>query len=64
MMDNNSKFIDGKWVLDIEKYKESYYRDNFEKSIDMKDLCHQYLKGMQWVLSYYTRGVPDWKWCF
>ena len=19
---------------------------------------------MQWVLSYYTRGVPDWKWCF
>jgi len=30
----------------------------------MKDLCHQYFVGMQWVLSYYTRGVPDWKWCF
>jgi 5'-3' exoribonuclease 1 len=31
---------------------------------DEKILCHDYLEGMQWVLSYYTRGVPNWKWNF
>ena len=28
----------------------------------MKTLCHEYLEGTQWVLSYYTMGVPNWKW--
>jgi 5'-3' exonuclease len=23
-----------------------------------------YLDGMQWVLSYYTRGVPNWEWAY
>ena len=60
MFNGNTKKIE----LNIEKYREEYYNNNFEDGTDIKDLCHQYLVGLQWVLSYYTRGVPDWKWCF
>lgn len=62
LIDSCSERNKGKWVIDMEKYKEKYY----EKigSDDMKVLCHQYLEGLQWVLTYYTKGVPSWKWCF
>lgn len=63
LLEKNAKFIEGKYSLNMEKYREDYYNKCFS-NIDIKDLCHQYLIGMQWVLSYYTRGVPDWKWCF
>lgn len=31
---------------------------------ELRAICHAYLEGMQWVLSYYKRGVPNWTWCF
>lgn len=49
--------------LDIDSYRADYYRTNLP-DVDMKDLCHEYLEGMQWVLSYYTKGVPNWRWRF
>jgi len=52
----------GTWTVDIEKYKTDYINTNFPKDYDVEKLCHEYLEGMQWVLSYYTRGVPNWKW--
>lgn len=63
LLEKNAKLNEGKYTLDIEGYRKDYYSSCFEK-INIKDLCHEYLVGMQWVLSYYTRGVPDWKWCF
>jgi 5'-3' exoribonuclease 1 len=53
-----------KWDVDIEKYKKEYFEYSFPPSTNEKFLCHDYLEGMQWVLSYYTRGVPNWKWNF
>ena len=52
---------EGTWTIDIEKYKKIYCaacikEENLEKN------AHDYLEGMQWVLSYYTKGVPHWKW--
>jgi 5'-3' exonuclease len=64
ILEKNAKFNEGKYVLDIEGYRNDYYNECIEKDTEIKDLCHQYLVGLQWVLSYYTRGVPDWKWCF
>lgn len=64
LLENSAKIVGGKYVLDIDKYKKDYYKKCFADGIDIKKLCHEYLEGMQWVLSYYTRGVPDWKWCF
>ena len=54
----------GKWSVDIEKYKEDYFTNSFPPETVEKKLCHDYIEGMQWVLSYYTRGVPNWKWYF
>jgi 5'-3' exoribonuclease 1 len=55
---------DGSWSVNIEKYKQDYQNSCFPKEYNIKNLCHEYLEGMQWVLSYYTMGVPNWKWVF
>ena len=52
----------GKWIVDVEKYNNIYHANNFGK--DIKKVCHNYFEGMQWVLSYYKRGVPNWRWLF
>jgi 5'-3' exonuclease len=52
----------GKWTVDIEKYKTDYHQKCFPENYSMEKICHEYLEGMQWVLSYYTTGVPHWKW--
>lgn len=54
----------GGWEVNIEKYKTDYWTASFPPDTNEKELCHNYLEGMQWVLSYYTRGVPNWKWHF
>lgn len=64
LLEKNATLIKGKYEVDIEGYRKDYYANCFEKDTNIKNICHEYLVGMQWVLSYYTRGVPDWKWCF
>lgn len=54
----------GNWYLDIEKYRETYVSEHFPEDINEETICHEYLTGMQWVLTYYTEGVPHWKWNF
>jgi 5'-3' exonuclease len=63
MLESCSKLDDNnKYIVDIEKYREIYRDTNFGKDTDITEVCHQYLDGMQWVLTYYTKGIPDWKW--
>ena len=64
LLEKHSTPIGRKYELDIEAYRREYYETLFDRKVDQKALCHQYLSGLQWVLSYYTRGVPDWTWCF
>ena len=52
------------WDIDIEAYKSTYYQAKFMKDISIEKICHDYLTGMQWVLSYYTDGIVDWKWFY
>ena len=52
------------WNVDINLYKQNYYCSNFPVETDVRKICHSYLEGMQWVLSYYTDGVPNWKWFY
>ena len=54
----------GNWEVDMKKYTEVYHKERFPEGIDIKKICHDYFEGIQWVLSYYTRGVPNWKWMF
>jgi 5'-3' exonuclease len=64
ILEESSSIIDGKYTLNIEEYRSKYYTTNLPECKDEEKLCHDYLEGMQWVLSYYTRGVPNWKWRF
>lgn len=50
-------------TLDIKEYRQKYYENNLA-NVDQKELCHKYLEGMQWVMTYYIYGVSDWKWRF
>jgi len=63
ILEGCATFRNGKYELNLEEYKKEYYEKNFE-DVNEEVLCHEYLEGMQWVLSYYTRGVPNWKWRF
>lgn len=66
IIEKNTKIVEGKYLVDIEKYRAHYYKEKFD--IDEKDektlelVCHEYLRGMEWVINYYIYGVPDWKW--
>ena len=58
-----SSFQVDKHVVDIEKYREKYNQKHFEGE-DLEKVCHSYLNGMQWILSYYTKEVPSWRWYY
>lgn len=55
---------DGKWNVDIEKFKGLYDQKAFNDGKTMEQVAHEYFKGLDWVLAYYTKGVPSWKWYF
>jgi 5'-3' exonuclease len=49
--------------LDIDKYRSEYCKKYFEKE-NIKEVCHSYLEGLEWVISYYKKGVPNWTWYY
>lgn len=60
--------------LDTDGYRSAFYekyfpKENFSEGKEYfsakpknESICHEYLKGMNWVLNYYRFGVPDWNW--
>lgn len=53
----------GKKQVCIDTYRATYNRVHFG-NMDQKTLCHSYLEGMQWVISYYINGISNWKWFY
>jgi len=49
---------------DIREQKERYYKkyvtDTSKKNINK--LCQNYIQGLYWVLEYYFKQVPEWRW--
>jgi hypothetical protein len=44
-----------------------YYKTLFNIDIDdtrRKQICTNYLEGLEWTMKYYTTGCPDWRWCY
>lgn len=64
LLEKHSEFVKDTYQIDIGEYREEYFSQHFPSEVTEEYICHQYLEGMQWVLSYYTRGVPNWKWYF
>lgn len=57
--------------LDAE-YRDQYYQRKFEWDptdrvkfeANVQLCCAEYLRGMQWVMRYYTKGCPSWEWYY
>ncbi len=57
----------GRAHVDLTLYKSLYYEAKFkltETGLTVKQICQEYIKGLAWVLDYYTSGIPTWTWCF
>ena len=64
MMKHASNNSEGEWTIDVDGYIRDYNVKCFGLNHDMKEISHDYIQGLQWVLSYYTTGVQSWKWYF
>jgi 5'-3' exonuclease len=50
-----------------DNWQMRYYKSLFDINIDdhrRKQICVNYLEGLEWNIKYYTSGCPDWKWCY
>ena len=67
LLDKYTKIVtsDGKnqSIVDFENYKKDYYSKKFPED-GIENFCHHYLRGLQWIITYYKRGIPDWKWFY
>lgn len=66
----NSEELLAKKQVYADKYaqwRDKYYRAKFRTTHDsdiVKNVCHNYLDGLQWVIAYYYNGCPSWSWHF
>lgn len=64
LLESCATFKDNTYELDIKKYRNEYCKHYFgstKKNI-LENICHSYLEGLQFVILYYTNGVPSWNW--
>ncbi|KAL6856450.1 exonuclease N-terminus domain-containing protein [Trichoderma novae-zelandiae] len=51
-------------------WKTKYYLQKFEEwpqdkyEEELKNLCENYVQGLQWVLYYYYKGIASWPWFY
>lgn len=57
---------EGKYSLDFSSYKKEYYSSkmNITTEAEIKNACLKYIEGLQWILTYYTKGVTNWRWFY
>lgn len=64
LLESCAEFKDNSYVLDIDKYRKEYCKKYFgsNKNANLERICHSYLEGLQFVITYYTNTVPSWNW--
>ena len=48
-------------------WRARYYKSLFKMKITeerCKEICVNYLEGLEWTMKYYTSGCPDWRWYY
>ena len=58
-----------KYILPNEKHWEkryyfSLFKNDYKDSNFIRDLCNNYIEGLEWVLNYYVGLNPSWKWIY
>lgn len=51
-------------TIDHARWSSLYLKKKFPAGTGQREICDLYLKGMEWVLQYYTWGVSDWYWSY
>lgn len=64
ILEKNAIQIENKWNVDIESYVHDYCGSCFGENYNLEEIALKYIEGMQWVISYYTSGVTNWKWLY
>lgn len=66
LLEKHCSLVNNDFVIDWPSYRKEYYEKklNCVTEIDIEKVCLSYLQGMQWVLTYYTEGVPCWRWFY
>jgi 5'-3' exonuclease len=50
-----------------DNWQMRYYKSLFDVEIDeerRRQICVNYLEGLEWTIKYYTTDCPDWRWCY
>lgn len=50
-----------------DNWQSRYYKSMFDLEIDeerTRQICTNYLEGLEWTMKYYTTGCPDWRWSY
>ena len=66
---NEEALTDVNFSVDLKKYKRRYYENKFKPKESLalpflQAVGYEYMRGLQWVLFYYYRGVPSWSWFY
>ena len=64
VLEKNATQIENKWIVDIDSYIHDYCVSCFGENYNLEEIALKYIEGMQWVISYYTSGVTNWKWLY
>ena len=66
LLEKYTTIIDGKTKVDMDGYKKGYYKKKFniETEDEIKQICIEYMKGLNWIINYYKHGIPSWKWYY
>lgn len=66
LLERYTTIIEGKTCVDMDNYKKGYYKKKFnvETEDEIKEICIEYMKGLNWIINYYKHGIPSWKWYY
>jgi len=55
---------ENKYEINIDKFRSCYNEEIFQNEEYLEKASYDYLGGLQWILKYYTKEVPSWRWYF
>lgn len=65
LINKHSSKDENGWGINLNNYINEYNKIHFgETEKKVENVCIDYLHGLQWVLTYYSKGCPSWTWYY